>query len=694
MRRACVLLPALATALAGDPAWTENAQPADLRRLFPREAEVSVEREGLSRLVLPAEVMARCRPDLSDLRLFDGKDEEVPFVLDAGARPGGDLEVIQRHESRILEARRSEIGRQDAPRLRREIFDLAMPPDPPRAGAWVLVMHTSPREFVARVTIESIGKGGEAEVLVKDGSLFRLGGPRPAVKDRVPLPPIAGGRLRVVLESEHPFWIEPAFRLESARTLERSGRIAVPLEILSTRREDGRTLVELQRPRGIVPDVLRVETSTGTFDRVLEVSDEGPTGLDTGLGSGRVFRVQALVPVGEQEVELREARGERLRVAIEDGDSPPLADLAFAAVIRQPSLIFSLPPGPTGGAAGIIRFGGGRAHPPRYDLAGLLPQTPPGAVGKRAEVAALLHDPNVVRPARLGTSRSNPVYDGAPALAFAMHPGAEVDGRLFSHRRPITVPDAPEGLSRLRLQPGDLAVLSDDLSDLRVADVGSRQWPYLIEREAASELVACAIEGPEREGGISRYVLRPPVTPLRPDRIVLDTGAGFFDRGFRIEAGSESGAKRTLARGRLTRSIGDRRPVSITVEPARVETLQLIIEDGDDAPLAFQSIQARVVLPDLFLTAPPGPYTVLMGAQGQDAPRYELERVRDVVLAVKAAAIESGSLEANRDFSLRARLAGRGLGQTVLLWTTLVAAVAILVVLTLRLARRDPPRDV
>ena len=384
------------------------------------------------------------------------------------------------------------------------------------------------------------------------------------------------------------------------------------------------------------------------------------------------------------------ARGDRLRVAIDDGDSPPLTGLAFAAVIRQPSLIFTLPSGPAGEVAGVLRFGGGRAHPPHYDLAGLLPPPQGTATGKRAEAAALLYDRAAVRPAHLGASRPNPAYDGAPALAFAMHPGAELDRRVFSHLRSITLTAAAEGLSRLRLEPEDLAVMSDDLSDLRVADDRSRQRPYLIEREAATDLVPLEYEGPERRDATSRYLLKPPVSPLRFDRLLLDTDAGFFDRGFRLEARAGEGEMRVLARGRLTRPIGDPRTVSIEVTPVRVDSLQLVVEDGDDAPLVFRSVRARVLLPEVYLTAPAGRYALLMGAPGQAAPRYELERVRDVVLAVKAAPVEASGLQANRDYSLQARLKGQGLRQTVLMWAALIAAVVVLAALTLRLARREP----
>jgi hypothetical protein len=462
------------------------------------------------------------------------------------------------------------------------------------------------------------------------------------------------------------------------------------------RSAEGRTVVDLARPRGVVPDLLRIETATRTFDRRVQVLDDGPA-AGGALGSGTIFRVEALVPVGEQQIALRPARGDRLRVEIDDGDSPALGSLAFAAIIRQPSLIFSAGAGRADAAFGTLRFGGGRAHAPRYDLAGLLPPPAAAVTGKRAEAAALLYDPAAVHAARLGDTRSNPAYDGAPALAFAMHPGAVVDRRLFSHVRSLTVPATAEGLSRLRIDPADLAVLHDDLSDLRVADDGSRQWPYLVEREAATDLVPLEVEGPKSRDRTSRYTLRLPFTPMRFDRLVLDTGAGFFDRVFSLElktVDEEAGTPRektTILPGRLTRPVDDPRPVSLAVPPVRLTSIDLVVEDGDDAPLEFRSAQARVVLPEVYLTAPEGRYALLLGAPDQDPPRYELERVRDVVLAVKAAPIAAGPLEANRDYSLSARLKGQGYRQTALLWIALSAAVVVLVLMTLRLARRETP---
>jgi hypothetical protein len=672
---------------AGVPARSD--EPAELRRLFPQQAEFSVERDGLNRLVLPAEVLSACRPDLSDLRLFDLQERELALLVDGGTGPGA-AELTQRVEPPVLDAARTEIRRETGPALRRETFEIGLPAVPAQTGSWVLILDSRQPEFVARVQVQGVNGDGSSQTLLEAASLFRLPRIRGAEKLRLPLPSFTGERLRVVLETEHPFWLEPALALESAREFEFGGRIAVPLDVLSVRRDGGRTVIDLARPRGLVADHVRLDTATRSFDRRVDVWDDGPGAVAEMLGSASLFRVEALAPVGESEVALRPARGDRLRVEIDDGDSPPLEQPSFSAVVRQPAVIFSADAPESRGAAGTLRFGGGRALRPRYDLAALLPPPTEIATGRRAEAAAALYDPRVVGAARIGPIRSNPDYDGEPALAFAMRPGVEIDRRVFSHVRHLRVPRAREGLSRLEIAPEDLAVLREDLGDLRVADERSRQWPYLVGVDSAVRSVPLRVEGPVRDDRASRYTLSLPVAPLRIERLVLDPDARFFDRGFRLEGRLVDGERVTLAAGRLLRPAGDPRPVTLDLDPARAESLELTVEDGDDAPLVFRSVEARVPVPELFLAAPEGEYALLLGAPDETAPRYELERVRDVVLAVDAAGAEAAALQDNPDFSLGARLHGQGTGQRVLLWVVLIGAVVLLGALTLRLARREP----
>jgi len=79
------------------------------------------------------------------------------------------------------------------------------------------------------------------------------------------------------------------------------------------------------------------------------------------------------------------------------------------------------------------------------------------------------------------------------------------------------------------------------------------------------DLLPVVVGGPKSRDRASRYTLTLPVSPIRFDRLLLDTGAGFFDRVFRLEGKTEGGAVTTFLSGRLTRPIGDPRPVSLEV---------------------------------------------------------------------------------------------------------------------------------
>ena len=57
-----------------------DAATPDLRSLFPYQAELHAGSGRLSRLELPPEVIAECRGDLSDLRVFDAAGRNVVTV--------------------------------------------------------------------------------------------------------------------------------------------------------------------------------------------------------------------------------------------------------------------------------------------------------------------------------------------------------------------------------------------------------------------------------------------------------------------------------------------------------------------------------------------------------------------------------------------------------------------------------------
>jgi hypothetical protein len=672
-----------------------RSQTSDLATLFPSQATIEAPIAGkLVRLELPAEVLGACRADLSDLRVFDAAGREVAFIVESGA--GVDraaLEAVTVAPAEVLDATRQTNERERAPSILRESYVIAAPPPPPAGTAWDLVLAVSAADFASRVEARPASSSAPAAEPVAAGSIFRMR-EIGAEKLRLALAVEVTTPLLITLETEGGSFLEPAFHYESRRRIEAAAGLETPLGARSTVNEDTTTVVVLERPRGLLPSRLRVASSTPFFQRAIEVWDDGAGARDGALGRGRVFRVEAAATVEELDVEVAPASGEALRIVIENGSSPPLADLAFVALLPRPALLFALPSAGAGdaqgaaeGATATLRFGGGRAFRPRYDVASLPPQIP--AVGERAQVAEVLYDAARLPAAVLGAIGANPQYDPKPALAWAQRAGASLDPRLWSHRRALEARPSPEGLSRLRLGVADLGVARPDLADLRILDGEHRQWAYLLERGAASETLALASEGPRSRDGVSSWTLAPPAAPAVSDLLTLETAVPYFDRPYELRAHLEGEDDRVIASGRLARAAGDPRPMLVAFPPTRFDRLELRVTDGDDAALDLTRVEARFPVPVVFFAAPAGSYSVLVGQPEATEPRYDLERARDVVLAVRSAPAEVGALEANADFSASARLASGEGWQRALLWGAIVILVAFLTILTLRLARRE-----
>ena len=660
------------------------SQPADLRTLFPSQADVFAGSSSLSRLELPLDVIAACRPDLSDLRIVDAGGKEVPYLIDSRRVVETEVEVEQRVTPELLEVKRQTIERPTGPPLRRETYELSFPEERSQTGAWDLVIQSRRANFVRRVEVSAVESNGSKVKLVENGSVFRLRNPV-REKTRLSLPDGTANRLVVTLEGEDGFFLDPAFHLETSRTVLRE-RAVVELREISRQELDRKTVVELARPRGLVPDLLQVSTTTRSFNRAVEIRDEGPGGRNSAVGGGIVFRFPALATVEDLEVRVSAARGDRLRVEIDNGDSPALEDLTFSVVVRRPALLFSLEGLGATEPSGTLFFGGGRAYRPRYDLQRLWSVLPAGWDGTRGDGEQLYAS------ARLGEVSENPRFDASPILAFAMRPGAEIEARGYTHRRELYANPSEEGLIRVQLGLEDLANAREDLADLRIIDGQSRQWAYLLGGRAGSFRMELKILGTESKDGKSAYQLSLPAAPAKIDELTVETSLPFFDRGYRLlaklqsERGEESVA---LAQGRLVRRAGEARSLVIPIQPKRIDSLELIVEDGDDAPLTFDRIEGGFPVPEVYFVAPEGDYSLLLGNPEATAPTYELERVRSVVLAVKSSDASAGPLIENPAFSAAARLGTQAGAQQALLWVALGLAVAVLAGLTLKLARRE-----
>ncbi|MDA1312385.1 MAG: hypothetical protein O2968_03530 [Acidobacteria bacterium] len=674
---------------AGLPLPFLSGQTPELRTLFTQQAPVFVTTDRLSRLELPTAVLEACRPDLSDLRVFDATGNEVPFLVDSGIPPETEAALRQTYTLEIADVSRQEVRSEASPRVFSETYELVIPAAVAQnitdAASWDLVFVTPSPGFVRQVRIAARVQNRETAPLVDDASIFRIANPR-REKTRLTLPRLQAGRLIVTLEGEGGSFLTPSFQLETSRSFRGRERAVVALEVLNRREVERATILELRRPVGLSPDSLRLETALTSFSRQVQVWDEGPGGTDSVLGEENLFRVQAAATVEDVDLTLRPARGDRLRVVIENGDSPPLADAVFQAVVQRPALVFALTPAAGQEPSGMLRFGGSRAFRPQYDLGRLGSALQLPSAGERAEVAEQLLN---LPPVRLGDIEPNPNFNPSPILAFAMRPGAAIDPRLYTHRREIEAGPSGEGLLRFTLGVEDLAHTLPDLADLRIVDFESRQWAYLLERDAAHVTRSLDTEKLESENGSTEYTFSLPVSPSTLDQLVLETPVPFFDRAYHV-VGLRDKKDVSLAQGRMVRRVGDPRPVRIPLPTGRIESLKLVIVDGDDAPLKFPRVEGRFPVPAVYFAAPQGSYAALLGNPEDRAPQYEIARIRNVVLAVKNVEVGADDLKANPAYSAGARLVTEsGIQQTVL-WIVLVIAVIFLGLLTLRLARQSP----
>jgi hypothetical protein len=637
-------------------------------------------------LVLPPEVLAETQPDLSDLRILDRAGREVPFFVEAKAKakrlPAA--EPLPAPKVRAV-AREIRTPEGEPPHVL-ERYELSLPEAsadrPPRPGERLgLRIGTQLGSFVRSVRVEQTTPDGTLTLLVADAPLFSIEG---ATRTQVVLPP-SQGTLVVTIEGREGAYLEPRFACEWLEDLHAEAAAAVvPLALLSKQARGGTTTLEVARPLGLVPDGLRVATDSATFSRRAAIFDLLPDGTRVALGSGPLVRLASVPGVEVLELPLREAaRGEQLVMEIADRDSPPLANLRVFALVKQPALVFALESHADGAPDGTLHFGGGQAFRPVYDLASLRELVPdPAQLGR---VLADLRENEV----QLGPVHVDPAFAPRPPLAFARQAGALLDLQSFSHRRSLAIAPSANGLSRLRLSPEDVALSRPDLADLRVVGEDGAQWPFLLAAEAAREWRPVAISAPSHLRNESRYQVTLPWPRIPAETLELDSDAPFFDRAYRLTTRGADGAERVIASGRLARDPSLPRPVRIALSGERIGSLELRIDDGDDAPLLFTQASLRVVLPELFVTAPPGAYALVLGDPDAEPPRYELERVRDAVLAVPSASIQAGPLETNPVFSPTRALTSGLRGRTLLVWTALATAVGVLAALTLRAARRE-----
>ncbi|MEM9072031.1 MAG: hypothetical protein AAGE52_26230, partial [Myxococcota bacterium] len=655
-------------ALAAFIALPAFAQAPDPSAIFPRQALVDPEPSGLTRLPLPTEILSACESDLSDLRLLR-HGREIPYFVDAEARPWqGDL---VRQPLVPLHVEQRQEPREGAPTRHIEVFRVSMPPHPPPEGQeWDLVFASPQGRFLRQVNVRITDAEGNLGRELTTDSIFRLENAR-ASRLRIPLPRTDASHLRIELEGDDVY-LEPVLALESLTRPTEGPALTLPLEEIERRSTDEGVVIHLRRPRGFVPDAILVRTDETTFYRYAKIRDIAPGEREL-VGEGSFVRVADLPAATRNAIDVGTTHGDVLEIALHGDDAPLPADLRFEARVRQPALVFDNRPGTR------IVFGGGRARAPTYGIARVLggqPHLSFPAVG-------------------LGELQDNDLFDTAPALAFAMHPGRVVDPRRFASSQELLIPATREGLVRVIPTLDTLAASTLGLNDLRIVDADRQQWAFFRGQSERGE-VPLEVGSPEAveesEWGIAlpatRYPIALPAPLLLPREISIRADTSYIDREAVFVGRYRDGEEMyVVGTGRLQRRPGDdtTNPIVVSEE---VEALELWVADGNDAPLRNVEAIAAVEIPTLYVAAPEGRYEILVGDPTADPPTYELHRAEDLILSVEAEAtgnlgdlVENAAHEPPSAFTKS--------WQDVLLWVVLIAGVLLLLLVTIRSAGRE-----
>jgi hypothetical protein len=674
---AAVLLASLAAQTSG-PARDDRDESRSAWR-FRRE--VSVEGPpgaAFAALVPPPELLARCQADLRDVRLLDQAGAEVPYALDRraartqAARFTGTL-VDQRAERKRRSQWTVDLG---APRS----FD-------------TVAIDVQQSNFAKRVRVETSADGREWQVALEDAGIFERAWGGRLRHTTLALPAAVLARY-VRVTADDAAGSPPVSVTGLTASAERSApaeewRVPVPLRRLDS--VEGRSRYRLEAPPGLPMEALRISAEDAAFVRrmvVRESRERSGQREEAILGQGRLFRVwfeDAALSGESLRLPLAPTGGGEVSLEVEDGDGPALRGLAVEAIGTRVRLLFPAPAGPL-----VLYYGNEATRAPLYDLAAL--------AGRLAFVA---------QPAssRLGPEALNPRFRRPVPIPMAPARGASLDVRRWRHARPLSLTGPGEDIVSLTLSASDMAVLRDDLGDLRVVDAQGQQVPFVLEPAASSDRIGLELgreAARSREGrGLTRARVRcvaatdgHAALPLVSLELVV--AEPFFDRPARLLAPVEGRAgERVLFSGRLSRGAGGPvatpvPPLAIPLDGRRRDELVLEIEDGDNAPLTLASATGLVRVARVAFKAGPGSYRVLLGQPDAASPQYDLASLRAVVLAYSALPVSAAPLAAN---SAHRRVARDYLFQappTLLLWGSLALAVLGLLYLTARIVRQPP----
>ncbi|HVR39219.1 MAG TPA: DUF3999 family protein [Thermoanaerobaculia bacterium] len=551
--------------------------------------------KGPNRLEADVTLIAGSQPDLRDVRLFDAQNREVGYLLvppelNEPLWLGGRILPIA--STKNTSGFEVDLGRAtNVDRLKLE--GIAAP-------------------FLKHATLE--GSGDRAHwTLLADATVFEL----PDEKLRNLEIEFAAGEyryLRVTWDDRASARvsgnIKPSARIHDSATPPAS--LWAHLQFQERASEPGKSRYRLELPGPHLP-VTSIEVADASGGDVFRNAQITEPRFDNGqvtpvpLGSGTLRRAQREGAVAsEMEIPVATPAGRELHLVIDNGNNPPLrVTQVRARLAPQPWIYFESPDG----APLELRYGNDSLSAPAYDVEASRPYVHERktAIAKVATAPGL--DYIIDRP-------------GAPIPL-----GGPIDREQFRVSRKIQ--QGPVGLSVLLLDADALAN-SLTLADIRIADESGHQVPYIVERRAEPWPVKLKIPERASEGKLSIYRFALPYdTWPAGTRFVLTTGVRVFEREVTLRgAGDDHRNRQPVILGTAMWRTSDPEllppPLSFDVPMFGARAIELVVDEGDNAPLSIDSAQLLFPSSALRFYNPGTQLFLLYGNRQASAPRYDL----------------------------------------------------------------------
>jgi Protein of unknown function (DUF3999) len=616
---------------------------------------IEVPAPGLVQVDLAAETINIARSDLSDLRIVDANEKEVPFLID---------QPVPRAESTVRPKDfHAEIIPAGTQLLIKTGTDLII--------AGITLETPAGANFIKSVRVEGSNDQKNWRTLTSGNPVFSMG--NGAAKMRVQFPEGKWQFLRVVIDDSRTL---PVPWTGAQLVIAGSPAPTQPLSVTIKSRDENPGMTRLGLDLGAANlriASIRIGTSEPIFTRAVTVAtpelseeklDEQP------LSSGVLYRVDLN---GKIEARLdipieKQIYGRELVLLIDNGDSPPLLISEVRADRRMTRLLFFAP------AAGSYSLlaGNSQCDPPRYDLSQL---------GDQLRRAAAMDG-------RVSTPVLNPGYDAAANLPQGVVTGAKIDIAPWKFRKPIQVANA--GVQQLELDTDVLARTMPDLRDLRVVSENV-QLPYLIERTSISRTVNLpAANANDRERPtISRWQLKLPQAAIPITRITCVSDSPLFERTFRIweeltdERGNNYPEELAQPRWRRVPNQAARQLTASFGRPSRSDTIVLETDNGDNPPIELHEFRGyypatRVI----FASTGSQPMALYYGNDEAAAPRYDAKLMAAQLLRSERSAAPLGLQETLNSERVTERLSGSA---RYIFWGALGIVVIVLLLLISRL---------